>query len=464
MSEQVETQFTEKNGANGTAGSVTPDLAALLAAAQEAEAYYDHEKAAARYTEALELPDLNPDEKLAVLNGRATAFRRLGDTLNLIKDVDAIIALARQTGDKEKVASALIVDQTYLWYQDDDDRLAYIAETKALGNELGDDRLIALSYLAKAIGDNFQDRKTTERNLRKALEHARRAQDIDVLFGVLVTYAENRALFNDLAAAREYAAQARELAAESGSLYKMCWATSVSGIVEIDLARRRAFFEQAIKQAQTTNDQGHLALMSNNYGLLMWRLGLYNRALAHAAKAVRIDQQLGKRWSYVNDLDGLGRAYLAKGMLAEAREAFQRGLDEAGAWPNLQYFLMIGLARVLLASGEYQKAIDCLGEVEDGLDPAAPLALPVLGTAYLALGEAQRALEYTSKAIAFQENGKDSDEYPAPEIWWRHYQVLEALGDDNAFDALNRAMLAMLEAIATLSDEGLRRNYLNKVA
>ncbi|MEJ2753570.1 MAG: hypothetical protein P8169_12980, partial [Chloroflexota bacterium] len=124
MSEQVETQFTEKNGANGTAGSVTPDLAALLSAAQDAEARYDHETAVAHYTAALALPDLALDEKLAILNGRATAFRRLGDTLNLIEDVDAIIALARQTGDKKKVASALIVDQTYLWYQDEADRRA----------------------------------------------------------------------------------------------------------------------------------------------------------------------------------------------------------------------------------------------------------------------------------------------------------------------------------------------------
>ena len=54
---------------------------------------------------------------------------------------------------------------------------------------------------------------------------------------------------------------------------------------------------------------------------------------------------------------------------------------------------------------------------------------------------------------------------PSQEIWWRHTQALLANGQDQAARmALERAYDFLLEGIANVRDEGLRRNYLNKVA
>ncbi|HSJ54432.1 MAG TPA: GAF domain-containing protein, partial [Anaerolineae bacterium] len=67
-------------------------------------------------------------------------------------------------------------------------------------------------------------------------------------------------------------------------------------------------------------------------------------------------------------------------------------------------------------------------------------------------------------------------EYPPQEIWWCRYQALAALraqsslpgeeaeGSDDAWLALDRAREVMLVSIANLTDAGLRRNSLNKVA
>jgi hypothetical protein len=48
-------------------------------------------------------------------------------------------------------------------------------------------------------------------------------------------------------------------------------------------------------------------------------------------------------------------------------------------------------------------------------------------------------------------------------VWWRHSQALRASGKSKLADAaLEQALQLLLARIASLSDEGLRRNYLNK--
>ena len=97
-------------------------------------------------------------------------------------------------------------------------------------------------------------------------------------------------------------------------------------------------------------------------------------------------------------------------------------------------------------------------------------ALAWLGAAHLALDEPQTASECTSKAVTLLERaGNSSGEYPAQEAWWQHYRALAAVqgagepASDGAWSALNTACQVMLAQIADLSDEGLRRNYLNRV-
>ncbi|HWC47028.1 MAG TPA: GAF domain-containing protein, partial [Casimicrobiaceae bacterium] len=50
-----------------------------------------------------------------------------------------------------------------------------------------------------------------------------------------------------------------------------------------------------------------------------------------------------------------------------------------------------------------------------------------------------------------------------PTLWWRHSQALQANGAHNeAMKALEQAWRLLLRSMASLGDEGLRRNYLNK--
>src|SRR5260370_32270446 len=56
------------------------------------------------------------------------------------------------------------------------------------------------------------------------------------------------------------------------------------------------------------------------------------------------------------------------------------------------------------------------------------------------------------------------DRWTSQEIWWRHAQALSASNKGGqAHEALERAYGFLVDRIVHLRDEGLRRNYLNKV-
>ncbi|HRV94412.1 MAG TPA: GAF domain-containing protein, partial [Anaerolineae bacterium] len=147
-------------------------------------------------------------------------------------------------------------------------------------------------------------------------------------------------------------------------------------------------------------------------------------------------------------------------------------------------YYSLGLGRVALARQQptgahklLQQAVDLFAELDIPADQAAALAW--LGAAYLALGDWPAAHRSTLEAIELLKVAGDaSPEFPPQDIWWLYYRVLRAapppassqndtglglIPDDRLWTDLDQARQIMLAGIATISDEGLRRNYLNKV-
>jgi PAS domain S-box-containing protein len=157
-------------------------------------------------------------------------------------------------------------------------------------------------------------------------------------------------------------------------------------------------------------------------------------------------------------------------------------LDEA--------YYRLGLGRLALARGEAEQARELLQRAcdlfrESNSPTELSIGLAWLGYAQLTLGDWEAAHRCTSQGVAQMEAlGDISSDYPAQEVWWLHYLVLKAapeaaawpkgrsqpVGEDAArltetyaWMVLQRARQVALSAITTLSDQGLRRNYLNKV-
>ncbi|MGH8802210.1 MAG: GAF domain-containing protein, partial [Casimicrobiaceae bacterium] len=94
-------------------------------------------------------------------------------------------------------------------------------------------------------------------------------------------------------------------------------------------------------------------------------------------------------------------------------------------------------------------------------------ALTDLGEALLALGDAKGALDATTRATELHRRlgFPQGDGGERQKIWWRHAQALAVNGRaSEARAALARAHQFLLRRIAHQRDEGLRRNYLDKVA
>ena len=152
--------------------------------------------------------------------------------------------------------------------------------------------------------------------------------------------------------------------------------------------------------------------------------------------------------------------------------------------------LALAHGQVDVARKEVQTACDQFRELGD--PSVLAVSLSWLGFIHLQTGDWEAAHRLSSEAVAQMEAlGDISWDYPPQDVWWLHYQVLRAapasssgrqgksgrsgtsgrrpeldfgqLTDTYAWMVLQRARQVALSGIANLSDEGLRRNYLNKV-
>ena len=304
-----------------------PDkIANLIAAAQTAEAGYDHDSAVASYSAALAMPELSMEERVELLDGRAIAFRHWGNQNCYAQDVADLLILARQIGEKRRLAEVLAVHGFYLASDGPQEPPEEFAlEAIALAGEFQDDRLLCYGQLTLAqirYSEGAVD--SAWQLLHNALKLARSSQDEEALFTALEFLAGAFAVYNQPEEAQRLAKEARALAGASGSLYEIARAAEKSALAATDLALSRLYYEKAFAAAKTAGNEAAVSEIANQMGLLAWKLGLYDNALAYAGQAVESARRMGLHDRAANDLDAVGRAYLGKGLLAEARLAVTR--------------------------------------------------------------------------------------------------------------------------------------------
>lgn len=491
IAETLRDYYEERNVAGALAWHFerADDLAAALRylrmAADHARAQYDNEAAIRHYTHALELmqahPELaGPESIYAVLDGRERCYQRVGDRAAQRADLEA---LARQAEALEDVPRQIeVVTRQVLLANELGDHAEAVqgAETAlALAKQIGDrkleaDSLTALGEASYRLGeqDRPQEAHTQALQLYRDLDDgageanslrllARVAYRAGRVAEVLEHYEEALALYRDL----------RDRSGEASILNAL-------GVVAQDYAKARDYFEQSLSIAQAIGDRTAQGQAYNNLALIYWSLGLYDRARDYLEQAVQIERDLKGRSNLAYYLESLGRVYVDLGAYEQAEAVLEEGRDlaqETGArWVESAYWL--GLGRVALARERpetarelIQVACDMQREIGALGDLAASLAW--LGTAYLALGDWDAAYRATSEAVTQLKLSGSAGDYAPQDIWWTHYQVLQAAPsrfsseapEDRVWQCLQQAREAMFSSIGSLSDEGLRRNYLNKV-
>lgn len=476
-----------------------PDPASLQHAARQACEAFEYETAIAYYSQALAHEDLSGyGEAMAydLLAGRAKCYGQAGDLQAQAADLEVMAHLAQEMGDVTRQIEVINQQVTLagqLGNAAEGQHAAEVAVT--LARQAGDrsleaSSLTALGYACEELSDYTRAEQCYEqaRNLYRELgDRSGEAHSLWDL-GLIAAYTDRPS------EAQAYLEPALALYRELGDRAGEANVLNTLGLAVSDDAQRRAYFEQALAIFQAIGNRERQSLLYNNLGLVYGRLGLYGQARDYGEQAVQIarDMQMPGRLSA--SLESLGRAYLGLGAYGQAHQVFAEGRalahDVGDRSSEAQHWL--GLGRVALASGRsdeasehLQRAAAMFGELDIPANQAVVLAWQ--GALYLAQGDRLEAQRYTAEAVALLGAADDVNlEYPPQEVWWLHYQALianqadvtpkppsrqkakarqrfNAPGEDPAWAYLGRARESMMAGIATLSDEGLRRNYLNKV-
>ncbi len=452
-------------------------------AGDKARQVYANDSAVQHYTRALGFIDAGqvtrpPDVIYEILAGRADAYKLLGEHQAQLADLNRMAELAAEIDDPQRqIEAALHQAEVSIKLGNNAYALETAEEALTLSRELGDRRLQA-SSLDEMGGAHYAvgDLNAALACHEAALEICRELNDVQGEAHNLWHLGAISHLLGNFETARRYAETSLDLYRQIGDRPGEADALNELAILFPDYAEQRNYHEQSLAIARAIGDPDRQSRSYNNLAITYWALGLYNRGREMGERAVQIQREIHGRSRLVFLLETLGRIYLALEAYEEARKVFAEGqalAQEIGdrATESIYAFQM---GRVLLADGNPEEACKWLRlayDVQHELNLRAYFSSTEawLGAACLAMDDWEAADTYTQEAVEKLE-AAGSGEYPLQEVWWLRYQVLRAADDadkdkasEAAWEALQNARTVMLKSIAGLSDEGLRRNYLNKV-
>ncbi|MCB0193446.1 MAG: GAF domain-containing protein [Anaerolineae bacterium] len=476
--------------------AVATSLLGLQRAADQARLANEYDTAIGYYTQALEFLRSKADalditNEYDLLALRAESYGQLGNLQAQAADLEAMAALAKQMNDAARQIEVIVHQVDVANQLGNSTEAQQVAETAVkLARETGDRKLEAdsLTVLGQAweqLSDYTRAQNCREQALHLYRELDDRSGEAHTLWnlGAIATVTNKTSL------ARDHLEMALNIYHSLGDRAGEANVLNMLGQTTSDYARQRAYYEQALTIFQDLGQRERQASLYNNLGLVYWRLGLYSQACGYGEQAVNIARNMQMSFALSMYLDSLGRALLGLGAVDRAQQIFEEGRilahdieDRAG-----EAYYWLGLGRVALAQQQIdkacellQQAVDLFAELEIPADQAAALAW--LGAAYLAMDDWSAAHRSTLEAVELLKAAGDaSPEFPPQDIWWLYYRVLRAAPntslpassqnvkepglviDDKLWTELDQAREIMLAGIATISDEGLRRNYLNKV-
>ena len=271
---------------------------------------------------------------------------------------------------------------------------------------------------------------------------------------------------------RVHAQAALRLCRQAGDQYGVGNALNALAATEIDLTQNMARLQQAIRAFEAAGYAERRAGVLGNLANAYLDLGLYSHSRRLQTELVELNRRMGTKLALIYALNNLSTVEVRLGALAAARlhieecEALVPGLGD----PTMEASLACGLSELALAEGDAARAVRfgqkavritrSMGSTDD------PSRLALLGRAHLSNGELAAALRVTAKAseIHRAQAFARPDAGPRQDIWWWHSQALTEDGRiDEARASLEQAYKLLLQGIAGLRDEGLRRSYLNKV-
>ena len=264
------------------------------------------------------------------------------------------------------------------------------------------------------------------------------------------------------------------LCRQAGDLYGAANALNMLVFNEADLATQLKLLQQAFADFEAAGYIERQGIVTSNLGIAYRDLGLYRRSRRLLLKALGIYRRTGAHAAEGLALGPLAEVEAAMGHLDNARNYIveMAGIAEAFGDPLLAATVPVVQGRLAMLEGKPTAALSHFERAEQltrGSELAATEinALSGIGQASLALNKPRATLAATRRATELHRAHDLAalDGMSPASVWWSHSQALQAnTRTQAAREALEMAYQFMLKGIASLSDEGLRRNYLNKIA
>ncbi len=506
----IESSPTEKQQAKDQPAwdlQLHPRLRSMLDRARESEAQLDHRAAAAVYSEMLSLIQANdlavsPIQEYELRSARSKCYEYIGALKAAISDLENMEGLAESESDLELKVRAALRRADDLGSIGDWIKGLDVARDALADAERAENAVLEVECLARSARLDIKDLSGARERLERALElshqmGSRRAEAITLREMSWLAHTQGK-----VTQAVQSAQRCLEIARDLGDRDFLADVLSVAGVADPDPASSRDLQQESLELFKALGDQRNLGRLYNNLGLLYAGLGLNELGANYTENAIRIARTTESRTHLAFFLDSLGRIYLDLSRPEEAEQAFSEGLEvcrEIGH-QYLEAVYRFDLGLIELERGQPEGARDRFLQADEifranDFIVHAAMNRSWLGSAYLALGEWNKAYEHTLEAIHHMElQNIGSLEIPLQTIYWNHYLVLKSNSDQvgspddepggpagdrskaierqtsldstdpHAWTVLQRAREITLDTIARVSDEGLRRNFLNKIA
>lgn len=425
-------------------------------------------------TAALESGDLTPLQRAEVLNLRAESYISRGDMGRCAADTKTLLALAQSN---DSLALQAIAQGRFAYLQAMQmDPVAVVTARSAVqaahrsgGIELHAWTLWQLAWSQSRIRSDLAEGLAAARSAITMFgeqgQMALQGRVRPVLFNLL--YALGRS-----AEADSVAACALMLARESGDKTGEGNALNMLSINEPDPAKNLVYYQQALNAFSSAGNLRWKNIVTGNLAVVYHQLGLFNHAhrlykasLKFAHTQGRQDEVLSRLWSQFETELSMRHPQVAS--TAVEVTALTENLSARSVLAHVPWsagHLEALNGRAADAASLFERAAAFNREL-DSDQGYYLLFLTDAAHAHLQAGQPAKALAITRKATDFHiasKLAKIAAMSPAT-LWWRHSQALQACGvRAEAQAALERAYRFLCDIVNGLSDEGLRRNALNK--
>ncbi len=463
------------------AGQVEQAASYLRQAGEQAATQFANAEAIRYFERALDLtPKDERATRYALLLGRERVYGLQGKRNAQELDLAALQELAGQLDDEQPNASVSRRAEAALRRAECTDALGDYPATIAAAKEVIEAARSVRNASQEANGRGWWgdalwrlgEYQAAQRQLERGLELARSVEDRQVEANSLRAIGIIHDLLGDPVRAKNYAERALSIYRETDAYSGQCSTVNNLGIVAArkgDYVEASARWEQSLRIAREIGHRLLEGLVLGNLGEVSLTLGDYAMSRRYAGQALHIAREVGDQEGMGRTTASLGTILYQTGDYEAAREYAQQGLLivreigdrrlQADALVLLGHIL-VQLERLPEAAQAYRQAIDTRRELEQHHLITEPLA--GLGNAALAQGDLEQAQSCIARVLDLLDE-RVQHGVEALVTYWNCYRVLRAARDSRAGAVLDTAYRVLQEQAARISDEEMRRSFLERV-